>query len=91
MKNDSKYMGSVKVGPKGQIVIPNEVRKMFDIKPKDQPVLFADKDRGIVIQRYSVMERIADQIMDGMTNSNEEEEKETMAFAKGIKKIGEEK
>ncbi len=91
MKNDSKYMGSVKVGPKGQIVIPNEVRKMFDIKPKDQLVLLADKDRGIVIQRYSVMERIADQIMDGMTNSNEEEEKETMAFAKGIKKIGEEK
>ncbi len=30
-KDDGKYMGSVKVGPKGQIVIPKEVRDMFGI------------------------------------------------------------
>ena len=30
-----KYMSSVKVGPKGQIVIPKEVREMFQIQPGD--------------------------------------------------------
>ena len=30
-----KYMGSVKVGAKGQIVIPKEAREMFNIEPGD--------------------------------------------------------
>ena len=31
-KKNTKFMGSVKVGPKGQIVIPKEVREMFGIE-----------------------------------------------------------
>lgn len=30
---DGKYMSSVKDGPKGQIVIPKEVRDLFQIEP----------------------------------------------------------
>ena len=30
---EGKYMTTVKVGPKGQIVIPAEVREMFGIEP----------------------------------------------------------
>lgn len=30
---EGKYMTTVKVGPKGQIVIPAEVREMFGIAP----------------------------------------------------------
>ena len=42
-----KYMTTVKVGPKGQIVIPAEVREMFGIEPGDQLLLLADTEQGI--------------------------------------------
>ena len=42
---DDKYMGSVKVGPKGQIVIPKEARDMFEIQPGDTLLLLADYDQ----------------------------------------------
>ena len=44
-----KFMSSVKVGEKGQIVIPKEVREMFNIEPGDMLLLLADKARGIAI------------------------------------------
>ena len=38
-----------KGGEKGQIVIPKEVREMFNIDPGDMLLLLADKERGIAI------------------------------------------
>lgn len=45
------YMSSIKVGPKGQVVIPKEARDMFGISPGDTLVLLADKENGLAIQR----------------------------------------
>lgn len=47
-----KYMCSVKVGEKGQIVIPKPARDMFDIHPGDSLLLLADVKRGIAIVQY---------------------------------------
>ena len=44
-----KFMSSVKVGEKGQIVIPKEVREMFNVDPGYMLLLLADKERGIAI------------------------------------------
>lgn len=41
--------GMVKVGAKGQIVIPNEARKLFNIKPGDQLMLVGDEASGLAI------------------------------------------
>ena len=32
---EGKYLASVRVGPKGQIVIPKEARELFGIQPGD--------------------------------------------------------
>ena len=51
MSKDERYfMSSVKIGPKGQIVIPKEARDMFGLQPGDTMVLLADKKRGIALQ-----------------------------------------
>lgn len=45
-----KYMfGMVKVGDKGQIVIPAKARKIFNIKPGDNLVILGDEGSGIGI------------------------------------------
>lgn len=62
MKNTQKdrFIVSVKVGPKGQITIPSEARKMFDIKEGETLMVMGDKDRGIALLKadmfYSLME-----------------------------------
>ena len=41
--------GMVKVGEKGQIVIPAKARKLFDIKPGDNLIILGDEGQGIAI------------------------------------------
>ncbi len=51
--------GMVKVGDKGQIVIPSKARKIFDIKPGDHLVLLGDEEAGIaIIKEESVMQML---------------------------------
>ncbi len=47
--NDGKFMATVKIGPKGQIVIPKEIRDMFGYKPGDMLLVLADVKQGIGI------------------------------------------
>ena len=54
-RDDRHYMSSVKIGPKGQIVIPKEARDMFGIGPGDTLVLLADKKRGIALQTAEML------------------------------------
>lgn len=41
--------GMVKVGDKGQIVIPVKARKIFDIHPGDNLIVLGDEGQGIAI------------------------------------------
>ncbi len=51
-----KHMfGTVKVGEKGQIVIPKEARELFSIKPGDQLMILGDEDEhGLAVIKNEV-------------------------------------
>ena len=51
MKNVTKdrFIVSVKVGEKGQIIVPKEAREMFNISPGDTLMILGDKERGIAL------------------------------------------
>jgi AbrB family looped-hinge helix DNA binding protein len=57
-----KYVWTVKVGEKGQFVIPKEARELFNIRPGDTLILFADEEKGIAILRDGQIEGIAEKI-----------------------------
>ncbi|BDF58882.1 AbrB family transcriptional regulator [Christensenellaceae bacterium] len=59
-----RYMGTVKVGEKGQIVIPKTARDMFGIQSGDTLLLLADTNRGIAIIRNDTFMDLTDQILD---------------------------
>lgn len=58
-----RFLGTVKLGPKGQIVIPKEVRDMFGLAPGSNMVLLADRERGIALHRYDVLGELAEEII----------------------------
>ena len=51
--------GTVKVGEKGQIVIPKEARELFGIKAGDTLLVLGDEQSGIVVTRPDVMNDVA--------------------------------
>jgi AbrB family looped-hinge helix DNA binding protein len=66
-ENDGKYIfGVVKVGDKGQIVIPKDVRNMYDIKPGDSLMVLGDQ-RGVALLKTDIFQGIIDQAMEGLT------------------------
>ncbi len=46
---EDRFIVSVKVGPKGQITVPAEARKMFDIKEGDTLMVMGDKEKGLAL------------------------------------------
>ena len=59
-----KFVGISKVGEKGQIVIPVEARKMFNINSGDSIIVLCDKKKGIALFKSDVIEDIADDILN---------------------------
>ena len=58
------FYGSVKVGERGQIVIPIKARKDFNIKPGDQVLIFGDSKKGIAIAKASLLNKFAGKLLN---------------------------
>lgn len=51
--------GMVKVGDKGQIVIPAKARQIFDINPGDSIIVLGDEEQGIaLIKEKGILEML---------------------------------
>ena len=66
-ENDGKYIfGVVKVGEKGQIVIPRDARKVYDIKPGDA-LLLLGYQKGMALVKTEIFQSAVDQVMGDIT------------------------
>ena len=66
-EQEGKYIfGVVKVGDKGQIVIPKDARKIYDIKPGDALLMLGDQ-KGIALLKTGIFQSAIDQAMEGLT------------------------
>ena len=72
-RNDRYFMSSVKIGPKGQIVIPKEARDMFGLEPGDTLVLMADKKKGLALQTVDKLNPLLKQVFSTLSGDDEEE------------------
>ncbi len=73
--NNSKgkhIFGTVKVGAKGQIVIPNEARKIFDIKAGDTLLVLGDEEQGIGIVKCDELYQFAKDIFKAVGKKEED-------------------
>ena len=77
MKKGQHIFGTVKVGEKGQIVIPKEARQIFDIKSGDTLLVLGDEEQGIAIVKADVMKELSVKILKvlGKLSNGIEDEK----------------
>ena len=59
-KSETQSIGLATLGAKGQIVIPVEIREMFDLHPGDQVFLMADVKKGIAIVKSDFVSNALD-------------------------------
>lgn len=74
---DKKFYGSVTVSERGQIAIPVDARKDFNIKKGDKLLVFGDLERGIGIATFSVMQKTMEGTADLFREIEHKMEKRT--------------
>jgi AbrB family looped-hinge helix DNA binding protein len=71
-KSKGKHIfGTVKVGERGQIVIPKDARDIFGIKPGDILLVLGDESRGIAIVKADAMKEFALKILEQVENAED--------------------
>ena len=71
----NRFISTVTIGEKGQIVIPKAAREMFGLEPGDTIVLLADKKRGIALAQNDKLMKIAESVFDETLPESEDDEK----------------
>ena len=63
MPKGKHIFGTVRIGDKGQIVIPKEARQVFGLSPGDSLLVLGDEENGIVLARAEVLNNVAMEIL----------------------------
>ncbi len=71
-----KVFGIVKIGEKGQVVIPKEARKMFDIKPGDNLLVVGNElTRTVTFLKFDEIMQLTQEILNAKFYDEDEDEK----------------
>ena len=70
--NGHYIFGTVKVGERGQIIIPKEARQVFDIKAGDTLIVLGDKKWGIAATKADVLEKHAKDVFEKISEESNE-------------------
>lgn len=73
--NGHYIFGTVKVGERGQIIIPKEARQVFDIKAGDILIVLGDEKWGIAVTKSDVLEKHAFDVFQKIAEENPDEDK----------------
>lgn len=75
---EGKYVfGLVKIGDKGQIVIPKKARDVFGLKPGDQLLVLGDESQGLALMKADTLYTFAASVMQAMKKEEAEDEDES--------------
>ncbi len=66
LAKNKKFYGAVTVSERGQIAIPAQARRDFDIKPGEKLLVLADLTKGIVLTKATFMARMMAATLDGV-------------------------
>jgi AbrB family looped-hinge helix DNA binding protein len=70
---ETHIYGTVKVGNRGQVVIPVEARKELNINPGDLLLVMAGRNRrGLAMVKADAMRELVDRIMKGLEEGRQE-------------------
>lgn len=71
-----KNAWTVKIGEKGQFVIPKEARDMLGIKPGDTIIVLGDSERGLAIPPKDTMNKYISMIFGEIAPNKEDNSNE---------------
>ena len=66
VKDDKYIFGVVKISEKGQIVIPKDARKVYDLNTGDSLLLLGDKS-GMALVKTEIFQDMIGQVVEGLT------------------------
>ena len=66
-----KHAWMIKIGEKGQFVIPKEARELFGFQPGQTILVLADEKRGLAIPPRADSQRIMSQIIEALEQKGE--------------------
>lgn len=64
------FYGTVKVGERGQIVIPKKARENYDIKAGDSLLIYSDNDRIFKIVKEDLVRSVAIKMLETVENKD---------------------
>jgi AbrB family looped-hinge helix DNA binding protein len=72
-EQSAQIYGTVKVGDRGQVVIPSKARKDFNIRPGDLLLVIAGRNRrGIAMVKADAMREFASKVLKGLEQTANE-------------------